>query len=152
MHLVFTFLLESWARIYTVIQLLWLNVMDTKRLKIDGEEEENREAETVFEDRMSDLPDSIIHLILAYPPTVVALRMSILSKWWRHMWTSIPMLDFNDSREGRYFRGPDCERNNERKKFFKFVDECLRHLYAGKTITKFKLEINGFLWRGLAHR
>ena len=54
------------------------------------------------------------------------------------------MLDFNDSREGEYFRRPDCERNNERKKIFKFVDECLNHLYAGKTITKFKLEMDFF--------
>ncbi|PON46031.1 LRR domain containing protein [Parasponia andersonii] len=106
--------------------------------------EEDREPE----DRISELPDAIIIQILSFLPTIVVVRTSLFSKRWRHVWTLVPVLDFSDSREVEFFRRPN-EKNNERKKFFKFVDECLKHPYADTTITKFKLEMDFY---GGGHR
>lgn len=58
---------------------------------------EDREPETVFEDRISELLDAIILHILSFLCTLDAIRMSIVSKRWRSMWTLVTVLDFCDS-------------------------------------------------------
>ena len=129
--------------------------MATKRGK-DGRIEEDREPKTatVSEDRISELPDDIILNILSFLPTLVAVRMSLLSKRWRHMWSLVPALDFCYSRDVDNFRTRD-EENTEAKKLYKFLDECLKRPYADATITKFKLDmeffgssarVDGWLW------
>ncbi|KAM7512678.1 hypothetical protein LguiB_011553 [Lonicera macranthoides] len=45
-------------------------------------------------DRISQLPDSILTLILSFVDTRTAVRTSALSKRWRIVWTSLPSLDF----------------------------------------------------------
>ena len=57
-------------------------VMPTKRMKRGREEEAE-------EDRLSDLPDLIIHHIFSFLPTIDAVRMNTLSKRWIHLrfWT-----------------------------------------------------------------
>ncbi|GMN51561.1 hypothetical protein TIFTF001_020707 [Ficus carica] len=100
--------------------------------------EQDQEPETEHEDRISALPDAIILHILSFLPTLHTVRTSLLSKRWRHMWTLASVLDFCDTRDIHYFRRLG-ENNHERKRFYKFVDECLRQPYADTTIYKVKL-------------
>ncbi|PWA61989.1 F-box domain, Leucine-rich repeat domain, L domain-like protein [Artemisia annua] len=47
-------------------------------------------------DRISDLPDPILHLILsAVRSTEEVVRTSVLSTRWKYLWTSIPSLDID---------------------------------------------------------
>ncbi|KAK9274159.1 hypothetical protein L1049_018973 [Liquidambar formosana] len=46
-------------------------------------------------DRISDLPEPLIHHILSFLQTVDVVRVSVLSRRWRYLWNSIPCLDFD---------------------------------------------------------
>ena len=46
-------------------------------------------------DFISSLPDAIIHHILSYIPTEYAIRTSVLSKRWKHVWCETPSLSFH---------------------------------------------------------
>jgi hypothetical protein len=48
------------------------------------------------EDRISALPDPIIHHILSSLPTKLSAATSILSKRWKPLWLSVPTLHFDD--------------------------------------------------------
>ncbi|CAN0891399.1 F-box/LRR-repeat protein 25 [Linum grandiflorum] len=50
-------------------------------------------------DRLSDLPDSILHHILSLvnDDTRYSVRTSVLSKRWTSVWKYIPALTFNRS-------------------------------------------------------
>ncbi|XP_068645104.1 putative F-box/LRR-repeat protein At5g54820 [Aristolochia californica] len=48
-------------------------------------------------DRLSSFPDEILHLILCCLPLDVAVRTSILSKRWLHLWTSIFRIDLDEN-------------------------------------------------------
>ncbi|KAF9589596.1 hypothetical protein IFM89_025879 [Coptis chinensis] len=51
----------------------------------------------VNEDRISNLPDHILHHILSLLPTKYAVGTSVLSTRWNYLWTSISSLDFCDT-------------------------------------------------------
>ncbi|KAI4296210.1 hypothetical protein L6164_036186 [Bauhinia variegata] len=46
-------------------------------------------------DKISDLPDVILHHILSFLDSKFAVQTSILSKRWRYIWVSHPFLNFN---------------------------------------------------------
>ncbi|XP_020225316.1 putative F-box/FBD/LRR-repeat protein At1g78840 [Cajanus cajan] len=48
-------------------------------------------------DRLSRLPDEIIHRVLSFVDAVSAVQTSVLSKRWKKLWTSLPVLNFNSS-------------------------------------------------------
>ncbi|KAJ0815070.1 putative F-box domain, leucine-rich repeat domain superfamily, F-box-like domain superfamily [Helianthus annuus] len=48
------------------------------------------------DDKLSTLPEEVVALILSLMPTKFAVRTSILSKSWRHRWTLVTNLDFDD--------------------------------------------------------
>ncbi|XP_022717729.1 F-box/FBD/LRR-repeat protein At4g26340-like [Durio zibethinus] len=48
-------------------------------------------------DRISQLPDVLIQHILSFLPTKEAVATSVLSKRWLWVWTSVPILDLEDS-------------------------------------------------------
>lgn len=99
------------------------------------------------EDRISQLPDAIILHILSFLPTSIAVWTSLLSRRWQRMWTFLPVLDFVDSRDIPRFKGHENPffkgqyRREERNKFYKLVDECLRRLSRETTVSKFKLSM-----------
>ncbi|XP_020885478.1 putative F-box protein At1g49610 [Arabidopsis lyrata subsp. lyrata] len=45
-------------------------------------------------DSISSLPDEILQVILSFIPTKAAIRTSVLSRRWRHIWCNIPSLSF----------------------------------------------------------
>ncbi|GJN14898.1 hypothetical protein PR202_gb01772 [Eleusine coracana subsp. coracana] len=54
------------------------------------------------EDRLSALPDDVLVLILLRLYTKDAVRTSVLSRRWRHVWTLLPVLRFGVVRDSRY--------------------------------------------------
>ncbi|KAJ3690771.1 hypothetical protein LUZ61_019935 [Rhynchospora tenuis] len=75
-------------------------------------------------DRISELHDSILTHILSYLPTKEAVGTRILSKRWRNMWASVPVLDFGfaDFTDDKYtvFKKLKCHVT-----FVSFVDSVL---------------------------
>ncbi|KAJ0666239.1 putative F-box domain, leucine-rich repeat domain superfamily, F-box-like domain superfamily [Helianthus annuus] len=55
---------------------------DRKRVNVEG-------------DRLSSLPDDIIHKILSFVSIKRAVKTSVLSSRWRFIWTSMPYLSFS---------------------------------------------------------
>jgi hypothetical protein len=47
------------------------------------------------DDRLSDLPDSLIHSILSFLDSRQVVRTSVLSRRWRHLWRAVPCVDFD---------------------------------------------------------
>nr|DAD20802.1 TPA_asm: hypothetical protein HUJ06_022265 [Nelumbo nucifera] len=99
-------------------------------------------------DRISDLIDPILVLVLSSLPSKHAVRTSVLSKRWRHLWAEIPYLDFEESLFiDNQIPPPPCitslpwlmhVRNEGRRRFVAFVHRMLL-LYKGKTIFRFRL-------------
>lgn len=47
------------------------------------------------EDRLSSLSDDVIHLILSFLGIRLAVQTSVLSKRWKHIWTTLPFITFD---------------------------------------------------------
>ncbi|KAJ4807468.1 F-box/FBD/LRR protein [Rhynchospora pubera] len=75
-------------------------------------------------DRISSLPDELLTHILSFVTTKVAVQTSILSKRWRHIWVSVPVLKFEYDNED--FDGD----TGEDLKFEQFVDGVLQNRRA----------------------
>lgn len=70
------------------------------------------------EDRLSNLPDDIVHHILSYLDMKYVVKTCTLSKRWRHTWTSITYLRLNGD-DKTLFPSLSC--------FSKFVKHALSH-------------------------
>lgn len=112
------------------------NVLDMgrKRRKVHvGRKKEGQEPKIMDADRISKLPDHVIHHILSFLPTIDAVWTSLLSRRWRRMWYYVPTLKFSQ------FPPKDVE------SFYNFVDDCLKHRMMGmhhdtkSVITSFEL-------------
>lgn len=83
-------------------------------------------------DRLSDLPEPIIHKILLCLPLSDAINTEPLSRRWRHsIWPSCPILYFDeDSFEANYFQYY-TEENGNRRRFAKFLLNSLQKQKEG---------------------
>ncbi|XP_074282008.1 uncharacterized protein LOC141606677 isoform X2 [Silene latifolia] len=91
-------------------------------------------------DRISELPEFILHTILSMLDTKEAGRASVLSKKWYDAWSSIPVLDFNP----QYFQKYGNRRHNYDddtvERFVGFIDKTMERYFTRKyRITKFYL-------------
>ncbi|XP_026415877.1 F-box/LRR-repeat protein At4g14103-like [Papaver somniferum] len=83
------------------------------------------------EDRISNLPDSLLHHILSLLPTRLVARTSILSRRWKYIWTSIPILRFRYDKDSSDPISPT---------FIDYVDGTLhRRCFSDNDIHKFYL-------------
>ncbi|OVA11118.1 F-box domain [Macleaya cordata] len=86
-------------------------------------------------DRISDLPENVIHHILSFLLIKDVIRTSFLSKRWRYIWTSVPNLEF----DGLVF--------SPKTKFMNFVDSVILRR-SGLSIQKFSLRFGGYYCDG----
>ena len=113
--------------------------MATKRVKRDYDEEVDSKPNIMVENRISQLPDRLIHHIFSFLPTIYIIRMSVLSWRWRYMWLSIPFIYFDFHTYS--------DRVRKRVMFLNFVTNSLRcrKLYMEvreMSITSFKCHVS----------
>lgn len=85
-------------------------------------------------DRISSLPEPLLHHILSYLPTQNVVQTCILSKKWAHLWCSVPYLNFNMESHQSTTQG----KNHLHSKFSKFIDSVLIRRY-GSNVESFRL-------------
>uniref|UniRef100_A0A6P4A1G5 putative F-box/FBD/LRR-repeat protein At1g78760 isoform X3 n=1 Tax=Ziziphus jujuba TaxID=326968 RepID=A0A6P4A1G5_ZIZJJ len=95
--------------------------MATKRVKVDcgGTVDESH---TMMEDRISQLPDPLIHHIFSFLPSIYLVRMSLLSHRWRHMWVSAPFIYFKN-----FCNITFDKKVSSRDRVLKFVTNYVKH-------------------------
>ncbi|PON70275.1 F-box domain containing protein [Parasponia andersonii] len=114
--------------------------MATKRVK--KTKKDHGTPNTTAVDRISKLPDPLIHHILSFVPTIDVVRMSVLSRRWKRVWYSVPALNFSDTDHMDRFRPHSRQ---PQQAFHNFVDKCLKHreksmrYIADSVITRLKL-------------
>ncbi|XP_051197234.1 MEIOTIC F-BOX protein MOF-like [Lolium perenne] len=88
------------------------------------------------EDRLSDLPDHLLHEIIGRLGSWQAAQTSALSRRWRHLWRSAPCLHIDQ----RQFPGSDKPGSRQRARFEDFADGMLAS-FAGVSLplTAFRL-------------
>ncbi|KAL2240926.1 UNVERIFIED_CONTAM: putative F-box protein, partial [Sesamum indicum] len=97
------------------------------------------------EDKISSLPEPILHDILSYLPTKDAAKTSALSnKTWNATWKSFPILDFNQYsfQESVYSRTAHKNHSEITKDFCDYVDEFLTNREGLTNIEKFQAVVN----------
>ncbi|KAI3882260.1 hypothetical protein MKX03_009580, partial [Papaver bracteatum] len=90
-------------------------------------------------DRISELPEPLIHHIFTFLPIKFIVSTSVLSTKWRYLWTSIPIIDFRNGRPPYRSIGPE-----ETIAFMEFVDRVLsfRQDVHSPPIMKFYLDFD----------
>ncbi|OMO76510.1 hypothetical protein CCACVL1_15609 [Corchorus capsularis] len=101
-------------------------------LSSKGEDEDSKQKrqKPMGEDRISALPDSIIHHFLSLLPMKDVLKTGVLSKRWKDIWTSVPTIDISYTGECECF-----------KRFFQLINRTLI-LYSSEKIKKFSLSFD----------
>ncbi|KAJ1291336.1 hypothetical protein BS78_02G309000 [Paspalum vaginatum] len=83
-------------------------------------------------DRISGLPDHLLHsILLRLPDTAAAARTSALSRRWRRVWAHLPELSFRDHDGGRPWYSSKAHRR---------VDAALAE-HAGATVTLLEIHL-----------
>ena len=93
-------------------------------------------------DRISHLPDHIIHQIVSFLPTIDVVRISILSETWHRISTSFHVWDFEES----WFGLPNVDLYSEavekREKILNFVHNSLvRECHQNSSIQRLRLSL-----------
>ncbi|XP_047971209.1 F-box/FBD/LRR-repeat protein At3g26920-like [Salvia hispanica] len=89
-------------------------------------------------DRMSQLPDDILLLILGKMDTFEVAKTTILSRRWKHLWRLVPSLRFHLSCTGHYVF--DLEDLTIR--FSHMVSRCLSHRDSAAAVLDFHLSLD----------
>ncbi|XP_057956186.1 F-box/LRR-repeat protein At3g59250-like [Malania oleifera] len=92
------------------------------------------------DDRISRLPDSVLSLILSFVPTTDAMRASVLSTRWKHLFASASNLLFDDSLVVFDFHKRGGKR---RKTDLVLFNSFVSFVYRVATLTVLKLTMNG---------
>lgn len=92
-------------------------------------------------DRISALPDAVLHNILSHLDTREVVHTSILSNKWRYLWLSTPYLDFDLNTWLNKCRRPSW--TGRREAFMDFADNVLIRRETLHDISKFSLHSHG---------
>ncbi|XP_008230171.1 PREDICTED: putative F-box/FBD/LRR-repeat protein At4g03220 [Prunus mume] len=71
-----------------------LLILYNQKDQVDDDDESEKSNRSRSIDRISDLPDAVLHHILFLLPVKTVAQTSVLSKRWRSIWSSFPDLDF----------------------------------------------------------
>ncbi|CAL1404216.1 unnamed protein product [Linum trigynum] len=122
--------------------------METNR----AEQREVRKPTRIDVDRLSSLPDEILSDILSLVSTKAAVRTTVLSRRWKHLWTRVSNLDLDNS-PFSYFYDPslaqlrsyreskDSERCRKGLEFCRFVDKVLSEHTNLDSLRRFRLHV-----------
>ncbi|XP_021740219.1 putative F-box/LRR-repeat protein At3g18150 [Chenopodium quinoa] len=109
--------------------------------------------ETSCIDQMSELPDFILHHILSYLSTKQAVQTGVISKRWKYVWETFPILECFQGHFGKHLNLinpkeqelPKDERRkifNQRLNFMSYIDKKLLRFHEEKLcVNKFNLHI-----------
>ncbi|KAF9588811.1 hypothetical protein IFM89_016171 [Coptis chinensis] len=100
-----------------------LQIPSPKKLKIDNNG-----------DRISTLPNTLLHEILALLDMKQVVQTSVLSTRWRDLWTSISTLNFNST----VFLKSTKKAAKDKDRFIEFVDQALLH-HDNSSLKTFRL-------------
>ncbi|XP_074343887.1 uncharacterized protein LOC141683088 [Apium graveolens] len=84
------------------------------------------------QDRFSSLSDDLIHKILSYVDTKMAVQTSVLSKRWKPVWKTLPFLKLDGY--GKYFYGKEA-------RFSKFLDFVFSNRNQESQMLKLELNV-----------
>ncbi|KAJ9549860.1 hypothetical protein OSB04_022403, partial [Centaurea solstitialis] len=116
---------NDWIALYLYLTAL----KSSSRNKMDFDHENVRSA--MNEDRLSSLPDELIHQILSCIDSKFAVQTCLLSSRWKLLWTTMPCLNFASH---QFVSLP---------KFSKFVTNFLSHRNRQTEVTSVKLSFRG---------
>ncbi|GFP90505.1 putative F-box/FBD/LRR-repeat protein at3g59240 [Phtheirospermum japonicum] len=89
-----------------------------------------------FADRLSSLPDDILHRVFFFLDFLDVVRTSVLSKRWTYVWKSVPYLNFNlDWYLKHNYNNNTFQHSGPHHKFWDFINSSL-HLRDGSQIIK----------------
>ncbi|OVA09207.1 F-box domain [Macleaya cordata] len=114
-----------------------------KLLTKEGLQNNNYNMGVVGEDRISELTDSLLLHILSLLPTKCSVSTSVLSKRWRYLWTSVPILDFREWRSLRV-TATDDDFRLQTERFMNCVERMLSFHDDMPNIKKLYLEIDEY--------
>lgn len=109
-----------------IMQTMVASESNVQELELGKKKKTQEEA-----DRISSLHDALIYHIFSFVSTIDVVQTSILGRRWRHLWTSVPTLDFDDD-EFLIAYGED--------KFVDFVNE-VQSCYKAPQIQRYHLSI-----------
>lgn len=81
----------------------WLRRRRQRQRRKKTKHRKTKRAKDVRGDFISSMPDEILHHILSFTVTISAIRTSVLSRRWRHLWrelTSLYIQDFGPQARG----------------------------------------------------
>lgn len=90
-------------------------------------------------DRISSLPEDIIHHVMSFLSTVEVTQTSVLSKRFNSIWSTFPVIDFD---EYSFLIGtPSIDLRDQSKidEFLNFVDNSLQHRRSNISLKRFRL-------------
>ncbi|CAM0958875.1 unnamed protein product [Alopecurus aequalis] len=97
---------------------------------------------TSGKDRLTALPDALIHTIMSFLKAHQVVQTCVLAKRWRHLWRSVPFLDI-DLPEFNSKVSDEAAIKARYQKFVDFVDYLLFHRHQdGALLDTFRLHTN----------
>ncbi|XP_043688923.1 F-box/FBD/LRR-repeat protein At5g56420-like [Telopea speciosissima] len=73
-----------------------MGVGDLVKVGAKNQKSSGKQERVINYDRISELPDPVLHHILSFLPTKIAVSTSMLSRRWRYLWTYVDKLNFED--------------------------------------------------------